>query len=364
MNLHVLKPTMLVQRRDPKELARRFWDWWSGEMLQIVPRRVRELIDRQERVLIVAAEGDRLEARLLPALESPNEDSTDPGTLWPEADIAIVELSPLQAFRRRVSLPFGTEDRLTDVLGYEMDRLTPYAQEDVYFDFRVASRDSERRVVNIDLVVALRQTVDAILERLQGLDIVPSKVTLRGATASSEQMPINLLPERNDTRSMSRREVVPIVTTVCAALLAVIALAYPITHKWLQMQSLDAEIERLAPAALAAQETREHISAAIRQGGFFAEKWASMPTKIQLLDEISRIVPDDTWLSQVQIKGDVVRIQGESEGASSLIGLMESSELFRDVSFSSTVTKNPRTSNDRFVIQALVEVPTTKGDAQ
>jgi len=363
MNLHVLKSSMPMQRTDLRELARRLWAWWSGEILNMVPRKFRDLIDRQERVLIITAEGGRLEARLLPAPESPDVPSTNPETLWPEADIAIIELSPLQAIRRRVSLPFGTEDRLSDVLGYEMDRLTPYAREDVYFDFRIESRDTERRVVNIDLVVALRQTVDVILERLKQLDIVPSKVTLRGGIAGSDQMSMNLLPARSDARSISRREVVPVATTVCAALLAVTALAYPVAHKWLRMQELDAEIERLTPVALAAQETKDQISAALRQGGFFAEKWASIPTKIQLLDEITRVIPDDTWLSQVQIKGDMVRIQGESEGASSLIGLMETSELFRDVSFSSTVTKNPRTSNDRFVIQAIIESPTEQGDA-
>ena len=86
-----------------------------------------------------------------------------------------------------------------------------------------------------------------------------------------------------------------------------------------------------------------------------------MPTKIRLLDEITRVMPDDTWLSQVQVKGGIVRIQGESEGASSLIGLMENSDLLRDVSFSSPVTKNPRTSNDRFVIQASIEAANTGG---
>jgi len=357
MNLHVLRPSVLAQRSDPKRLARRFWEWWSGEILQVIPRKFRGLFDRQERVLIISSEDNELRARLLPPPESQEPQATDPEVLWPDADVAVVELSPLQAFRRRVSLPFGTEDRLADVLGYEMDRLTPYAQDDVYFDFRIESRDTQHRVVNIDLVVALRQTVDGILERLKGLEIVPSKITLRGGVA-------NLLPESKRTRSISQREVVPVAITVCAALLAVIALAYPVAHKWLQLQDLDAEINLLTPAALAAEETQNEIAAALRQGGFFAEKWASMPTKIQLLHEVTRVVPDDTWLTQVQIKGDTVRIQGESEGASSLIGFLEASELLRDVSFSSTVTKNPRTSNDRFVIQASIETPASDGEAQ
>jgi general secretion pathway protein L len=362
MNLHVLRPTMLAQRGDPKRSLQRFWKWWRSEILEVIPPKLREVFDRKERVLVVSANENELVARLLPAPESRGPQVTNPEALWPEADIAIVELSPLQAFRRRVSLPFGTEDRLADVLGYEMDRLTPYARDDVYFDFQIDSRDTARKVVNIDLVVALRQTVDSILLRLKELDIVPSSVTLRGDLSPGKQAAVNLLPDAKQSRSMTKREIVPTALTITAVALALIALAYPIGHKWLRLQELDAEISRLSPAALAAKETQDEIAAAARQGGFFAEKWESMPTKIRLLDEITRVMPDDTWLTRVQINGGTVRIQGESEGASSLIGLMENSDLLRDVSFSSPVTKNPRTSNDRFVIQASIEAADTGGD--
>jgi general secretion pathway protein L len=119
---------------------------------------------------------------------------------------------------------------------------------------------------------------------------------------------------------------------------------------------LEERISELQPAAVAADETRSAIIEADRQGSFFADKRNSTPTKIQLLDEISRIVPDDTWLTRIQVNGATVRIQGESEGASSLIGLIEESELLQNASFSSPVTKNPRTTNDRFVIEAQIEM--------
>lgn len=366
MNLHVLTPSTANRERSPGSLLRRFWRWWSGEILEVVPRQVRDIFDHQQRVLVVSAEADDLRARLLPALAEAGAETADPGELWAEADIAVVELSPLQAVRRRVSLPLATEDRLADVLGYEMNRFTPYAQEDVYFDYRVADRDTARQVVNVDIVVTLRNTVDAILGRLLEYGILPSKVTLQGVvgTVDHDLAMINLMPERSRRRTISKREIVPAALTATAVLLALVAVGYPLAQQWLRLQELDAEIAGLRTAAISAQDTMEEIAAAARQGGFFAEKWASTPTKIQLLDEISRVVPDDTWLSQVQVKQDTVRIQGESEGASSLIGLLETSELLRDVRFSSPVTKNPRTSQDRFVIQAVIETPAGEGGAK
>ena len=282
---------------------------------------------------------------------------------YPDVDAAVVELAPTQAINRQVSLPFGTEDRIEDVLGFEMDRLTPFAKDDVYFHYFVAGRDTERRVINIQLVVALRKVVDDILERLRVRGIVPSKITLHGATESADRAltSVNLLPSNKRIKTKSKYEVVPTALTVLAGLLAVIAIAYPLVHQALWLKNLDEEISRLAPAAIAAEKTQAEIADARQQSGFFADKWASAPTKIHLLNELTRIIPDDTWLARVQIQGTTVRIHGESEGASSLIGLLEESDVFQDTRFSSPVTKNPRTSTDRFVIEAQIK---TSGDGE
>ena len=71
------------------------------------------------------------------------------------------------------------------------------------------------------------------------------------------------------------------------------------------------------------------------------------------VDESARVRNSVTLV--VQVDGNTVRIHGESERASSLIGLIEESALLKDARFSSPVTKNPRTSNDRFVIEAVID---------
>ena len=372
MNLQTLAPGLFTPRDDAESLLRRLWKWWSGEILYFVPAGIRKAFDHQEQVLLVTVHDREMAVELVHGKERQQLDkirfdglsAVDPETArsdrplaYPEADAVVVELSSAQAVHRQVSLPFGTEDRIAEVLGYEMDRLTPFLKDDVYFHYRVTGRDAGRRVINIDLVVALRKTVDDILARLKERRIIPTKVTLRGGAGSSERTvsSVNLLPRDRRAATASKRTLLPTALTALAALLAAVAIAYPLVHQKIQLISLDDEISNVSQAAIAAEQTRDEIAEAVRQGGFFADKWMKMPTKIRLLNELTRIVPDDTWLARVQILGTTVRIHGESEGASSLIGLIEASELLRDVRFSSPVTKNPRTSNDRFVIEAQVE---------
>lgn len=373
MNLNAFVARALPNRMGKESPFVQFWNWWSSELLYFVPPRLRELFDKKERSLLVSVRESELLVEYRHGIEreqcdpislvdkpesGPEAKQSGSRDVYPESDTAIVELSPLQAARRQVTLPFGTEDRIADVLGFEMDRFTPFASKDVYFDYRVAGRDPGRRVMIIDLVVALRKTVDDILDRLVRRGINASRVTLAGANdpADRGQAVVDLLPKARRVSTASRLPRVPAALTALAVVLAIVAVAYPLVQQRIALSSLGDEISRLSPGAAAADQVRSEIAETARQSGFFADKWASTPTKIHLLDEISKVVPDGTWLTRIQINGTTVRIHGESEGASSLIGLIEESDLLRDARFSSPVTKNPRTANDRFVIEMQIEL--------
>ena len=357
MNLQAIIPRIFDARHDSESLLQRFWRWWSGEIVYFVPPGIRDAFDRKESIVVVSVRDQEMIVEYRSGSERQRLDEKSLAHL-PEAAAAIVELSPAQIVRRQVQLPFGTEDRIADVIGFEMDRLTPFSADDVYFHSRIAGRDTARRVIKVDLILALRKTVDEILERLEQRQIIASKVTLPGAAETTERglASVNLLPADRTVKAKSRRPLLTTALTALAALLLVVAVTYPFVQQQIQLGRLEKQISELQPAAVAAGETRGAIVEAGRQSNFFADKRNSTPTKIQLLDELTRVVPDDTWLTRIQITGTTVRIQGESEGASSLIGLIEASELLHDARFSSPVTKNPRTSNDRFVVEAQIRV--------
>jgi len=73
-----------------------------------------------------------------------------------------------------------------------------------------------------------------------------------------------------------------------------------------------------------------------------------------LLRELTVILPDDTWVERLQIKGDSAQIIGQSGKASALIGIVESSKLFSSAAFTSPVTTDPRTGKERFVLSARI----------
>ena len=75
---------------------------------------------------------------------------------------------------------------------------------------------------------------------------------------------------------------------------------------------------------------------------------------LDVLKEVTVLLPEHTWLTDFQQKGEKIEVGGISESATSLISILESSPLFKDVSFSSPVIKN-KEGTERFRMKIYIE---------
>ena len=87
---------------------------------------------------------------------------------------------------------------------------------------------------------------------------------------------------------------------------------------------------------------------------FLVEKKASDVMIVEVIDEISRILPDHTWIARLDVSGTELQIQGQSSASSSLIKIIESSPWFENARFASPVVQIAGTDNDRVHIVATV----------
>ena len=72
---------------------------------------------------------------------------------------------------KRITLPAPTEENLKEVLGYEMDRYTPFALEDVYFDYKIVTRDEAHDSIQVLLMVVKKEVIDYYLTLLQRIKV-------------------------------------------------------------------------------------------------------------------------------------------------------------------------------------------------
>ncbi|MDA7086940.1 PilN domain-containing protein [Pseudomonas sp. SA3-5] len=345
-------------------MAQRFWQWWRGELLGLIPAQWRERLRRRGNLLFVILHQDQCslafgsfsQHETLVSMPLGEEGEWPPALV--EALLAretkasqVILLLPEQKVLRKVlSLPAATEAGLSNVLRFEMDRHTPFTAEQVYFGYRILERDRRHQRLQVELLVVPREYLDQLLRRLEALAVHPTLVTLAEDDARRHAQPINLLPggllrKRGGWRGNRRLQI--------AALVALVALAaLPLWQQQQRAERLASELGAPKAAAERAAAVRDELKRLEAGRAYLYEQQAQADDVLNILNELTLLLPDSTWLSRFELTGERVRLEGESAEASALIGLFEQSKTLQNVTYASPITSNPRTEKDRFSLIA------------
>jgi general secretion pathway protein L len=363
MNVNVQRSLQPLRIRYADPLLgrlRSFWRWWSGELFQLLPENLQKAIAQRQQKLYVEVDNDKLllslgnhaaqREVLRLALDAAGAEDAD---IPREAQQTILLLPDDKVLAKRIALPAAAEENLREVLGFEMDLHTPFEASEVYYDYTVVGRDSARQQVTVDLVYAPRDAVDEFVDGASNVGMKTDLVTCRRRDNNNLQ-PVNLLPQerrrakRFDVRSLN------LALTALLATLLVAAITIPIVRKNHVIAEVEAQVEAAAAEARQGAELRQDLEKMAAASQFLVDKKASDVMIVELVDEISRILPDHTWIARLDLSGTELQIQGQSSASSSLIRIIESSPWFENARFSSPVVQITGTDNDRFHITATV----------
>jgi general secretion pathway protein L len=337
-----------------------FWRWWSGELVELLPENVQKAIAQRQQKLYVEIDNDKLllslgnHAAQREVLRlAPDATNAEDEDIPREVQQTLLLLPDDKVLAKRISLPAAAEENLREVLGFEMDLHTPFEASEVYYDYTVVGRDSARQRVTVDLVYSPRDAVDALVDGASKLGMKTDIVTCRRRDNANLQ-PVNLLPqERRRTRRIDVKSL-NLALTALLAILVVAAITIPIVQKNRAIAEVEAQVQAAAAEAREGAELRQDLEKMAEASQFLVEKKASDVMIVELVDEVSRILPDHTWITRLDFSGTDLHIQGQSSASSSLIKIIESSPYFENARFGSPVVQITGTQNDRFYIAATV----------
>jgi len=343
----------------------RFLRWWGGELAFLIPAPLRKLLgggrdrlilDRNNGVLTICktSQGDTVELGQWPIEEagpSLHDQLFADNQGLDEAEL-VLRLSPAQSLVKIFKLPAVAEENLKQVVTFELDRLTPFNASQVYFDVKVLERLKESRQIRVQLALTPRRTLDPIIEELAGAGWRPERADV--GVGNNEFLGHDLLP---DQFRLPKSRLPMQLTAVSALLLFALlisALGLPIWMDKELLAELQTQVKAASKVAQEVQELRETAEKLTNENDFLLRKKREEPVMVDMLDELTKVIPDQTSLNGMQYRDRKVIIQGQSQVASSLIERMEASPFFEKTSFVSPVTKDVSNGQERFQIASEV----------
>jgi general secretion pathway protein L len=334
------------------------WHWWTEELSAFLPENLRQFIEFGNQRLIIAVTGDEFVVQHGSAGQL-QEIGRIPKTADGAAAFSVPDniretvllLSQDQVLTCAVTLPLAAEENLREVLSFEMDRHTPFAADDVYYDFAVTGRSSASKTLSLLLFVAPRHIVDEFLATMTGTGITPDVVAAHPSDNPDGHV-MNLIPAcRRSKRDAVLKRLNASLATL-AVLLFATAIALPIVQKNQAIDLLQAQVQTATAAAQTGNQLMREVEKLVDGSNYLVNKKQTDLTAMKMLDEMTRLIPDNTWINRIDLNDGEIQLQGQSGSAAGLIALIEASPMFHNVRFRSPVTQVVRTEQERFHLSA------------
>lgn len=331
-----------------------FWQWWTGQLLALLPARIRSRLFGQKQQLTVYL--DQGHYRLVSGVRDlPLEFDGDPSPeqtqilkrMLAQAEHIRLSLPIIELLYTRLRLPAATLANLSNVLKFEMDKHTPFQAAQVYFGHHILEQEQDNAFILVGLLLAPRELLDPQLAELGAMGIHPTGLQ---ATGLPDSPLISLLSPEN--ARLGRTQRLRSLNGMLILVMLLLLIAIPLYQRQARIDTLTSELAVPKIRAEKAAQLKQQQQELQESRQFLVKEKAATPSVLMLLNELTRLLPDHTWLNRFELKQDTLQIRGESANASELIGLIEGSALFYDVRFSSPVTNNPATGKDRFTLDA------------
>ncbi len=258
--------------------------------------------------------------------------------------------------------PLVVKDTLPDVIAFELDRLTPLIPEKAFYDFRILTEDENRIRVLIAAMKAerLQPYLDAITEK--GITIGGVGLSAVGAPGlglkenGSVADEINLLDKGIHLRPKTPMALTGLLLAVLIAS-GMFWLVSPLQIEEKKTEMIDREIAARKDEVRKVDALKKELDGLEKEIAAITAFRTARPLTIDLLKEMTRILPNDVWLSRVRFTDSTAEIEGYAAAATGILPQLENSPYFEKVEFASPTTRDARLNADRFIIKMEIEKP-------
>lgn len=361
------------------ERAAQLRDWWLGELIQLIPRRLRRLYAARPCHLVLHFDADGVkvykEAQKLrkssPSLRLQHDGQWSTALTflggysrrWGRLLSLGLRLPVEQCLIRDKELPVAALRRAGEILLLDMERISPFARDDILSDWYQDQPPGEQStMVRLTQVIVKRSLIDGYIADIKAAGLSLQAVDVYDQTG--RVLPVNLLSQlpqqpRQISRTLSRAISLAAAAVIFLVTGIAVSAVYRQERALSQLTQQTATVRRQAVAiktklAMADQAEKQITGHRLR--------WIYRPTVLQIWEEVTRLLPDSAWVASFRINDNQLYLDGFAASASELIGMLGRSKYLSNVTFTSPVVADFQQRQERFQIRAKILQPGQRKD--
>ena len=344
-----------------------FFAWWGQELRELMPGAVSRAESAAAKI-IIGVEPDGL--RLIQPMGSkqlgilpPEGTIPRPSMLAYLASLARNRRSPgtiglrlpySACFVRRIELPAVARRDFARLLAMDLERSTPFKSKDVLTAHEVDNSPAVKGLLKVRHFIVKRKPVDGLKQEVEALGFKVTRVECTEESGISS-IPMNFLDSGGDLAAPATRTgaATKLLALSAAVLAATAAYLYVDRHEQ-ALQNLKEQSSKLRASAQLQKDALAKSKASFAEIVNYQKLRAEAVSRVTVLEELTRLLPDSAWVTDLRIDGETVDISGLAVSAAALVPLLERSKYFVDATSTASLTFDPREDKERFAIRARI----------
>jgi general secretion pathway protein L len=339
-------------------MVRDFFSWWFGQLADLLPQRLRRSAPTAADAMVITpigVGGHEVEAVAVGLRRNGKEMLLGQFALGAAglAELprsatgqAVLRLSETEVLGKTVTLPLAAEREVDQALAFEMDRETPFRAEELYWNHRIEAADRQNGRLSVRLLLIPKANLAPLLAALGQIGIEPVRVEIVDGPDQGSWLPLG--GDGRPTRGGASRLVKP--AAACFAVLALAAVVLPFVRQSVAMASLDRSLAVGRAAAAEADGLRREIARLSGSADLVEKERDKVGQPLAALAAATRVLPDDTYLTEMELRQRKLTVSGRSAAAARLIGAFAADSEFRNPAFAAPVTRIEALRQEIFTI--------------
>ncbi len=265
-------------------------------------------------------------------------------------------LQPSRFLFRPLELPRRAAEYLEGIVRSQIDRLTPWTANEAVFSWTPPT-DVPNDRISLMVAATARTMVAPYLRAIASLNAASIVLTTTQLNADSKASPIKFFEQRMRSVVDARRIRLILMTIF---LLSGLSAVVSIGISAITAENLGAEQqELLRKISVRKAAMRNLVDGSNLQT--LEKRKQTTPSSVVVLEALSGLLPDDTYVTELRINGEKLQIVGMTSDAPSLIRLIEQSPHFAQATFFAPTTRSPGTTKEQFHIESRINPVFTFG---